>query len=868
MPPTRRGIGGGGASRLPSSSATGNNKRQRTTTAAAAPRGTATASGLSAIASRALNYHGRQALMTLARREGKVGLLLRHPELGEQGAEEINKLAHAEGYSVEEGGIEALLEAIRRHTNVPHRKLRDFQRLIERSSFTVRPSWSTLLKTFNWLCSLQHGIVLLRPWVLALLSVPPPQGGGVFQVPSSLSMERQDWVCMDPIRYLSPLLIRYDSFDQGGLTSVQARQLDDIARTNGWWTNSEDRRMIFLVSHFSFDKYSECNSETLYTAEEVLATTGPGAQLRHLEHARNEGWLVALEQHHCSGKDEKNALRVVHGSIGPKTLICRIQDYRTELSIYSSIRRLQAQDPKSSIMVPPPSPAVFEGCDAAQTEAVKMALKSPLSLVTGPGGCGKTSRVARSAWRSSSAATGIAPTHVAKNRLAEELEIPISRGTIRTIQSSTWSFSSKSRLQTLIDEAVESCKEDFLIVVDEGSMVTSSDMDRILRIAVDNISDIRVVVLIIGDPNQLPPITCGAPFIDMFESKAIPTSTLQRVYRADSVLLAGFCLGLLDSFYSVKPENPKALQHQTDGKVTLTAIESDEHLLTVLEASLSECPHTQVITYTNKDCIRFSHMVRDARKTPHRPREGENFAEGDDVLFCHNSRWWRNGDAARIESRAEGQYERYIVSYTPADEASQYKDETGISDVTFDQDSKKNLATVSTSHIIPSTARTVHKCQGAGFDHVTYVLPVGIPYDKVKQLKSLNYTACSRARCRLRIIAPIRAFNDNNARKTFRRRTVLQELFASPLLPGVLEQEQRRISALLRVRNAYPEHRFEAWESGFGANTPKASCSRCAIEISFKGSFALLDGAIMCAECTYSSITKKNIAAEQEEDNR
>jgi hypothetical protein len=59
----------------------------------------------------------------------------------------------------------------------------------------------------------------------------------------------------------------------------------------------------------------------------------------------------------------------------------------------------------------------FEG-DLDQLRAVREALKFPISIVTGPGGCGKTSRIARSVWAerltSGYEVLGVTPTHAAR----------------------------------------------------------------------------------------------------------------------------------------------------------------------------------------------------------------------------------------------------------------------------------------------------------------------------------------------------------------------------------------------------------------------------------------------------------------------
>ncbi|ABL01392.1 ATPase (plasmid) [Pelobacter propionicus DSM 2379] len=72
-----------------------------------------------------------------------------------------------------------------------------------------------------------------------------------------------------------------------------------------------------------------------------------------------------------------------------------------------------------------------------------------------------------------------------------------------------------------------------VIVLDEGSMVNSFIMRNLIE-AVDR----DAVLILMGDPGQLPPIGAGDPFRNIIESGIIPVARLTRIYRQsdDSVL--------------------------------------------------------------------------------------------------------------------------------------------------------------------------------------------------------------------------------------------------------------------------------------------------------------------------------------------
>jgi len=72
-----------------------------------------------------------------------------------------------------------------------------------------------------------------------------------------------------------------------------------------------------------------------------------------------------------------------------------------------------------------------------------------------------------------------------------------------------------------------------VVLLDESSMVNSSIMRRVIE-SVDR----DAVLILMGDPGQLPPIGAGDPFRNIIESGIIPVARLTKIYRQseDSVL--------------------------------------------------------------------------------------------------------------------------------------------------------------------------------------------------------------------------------------------------------------------------------------------------------------------------------------------
>ena len=64
------------------------------------------------------------------------------------------------------------------------------------------------------------------------------------------------------------------------------------------------------------------------------------------------------------------------------------------------------------------------------------------------------------------------------------------------------------------------------VIVDESSMVDVLLMDSLLRALPE-----RARLILVGDPDQLPPVGPGSPFSDMIRSNAIPTVRLTKIFR-------------------------------------------------------------------------------------------------------------------------------------------------------------------------------------------------------------------------------------------------------------------------------------------------------------------------------------------------
>jgi exodeoxyribonuclease V alpha subunit len=158
-----------------------------------------------------------------------------------------------------------------------------------------------------------------------------------------------------------------------------------------------------------------------------------------------------------------------------------------------------------------------------QSEQLEIALSAKVGVLTGSAGTGKSHTVQHYL---STLAPGsyliVTPTGKAAQRLNEETEfgartIHSALGTQRNGHDSDgWSF--------YYNEANRLPYE--TIVVDEAFMPSTETMADLFRAVTDSGR-----ILLVGDPNQLPPVGHGSPAYDMLNSGVVPHGHLSDVWR-------------------------------------------------------------------------------------------------------------------------------------------------------------------------------------------------------------------------------------------------------------------------------------------------------------------------------------------------
>jgi ABC-type oligopeptide transport system ATPase subunit len=362
-----------------------------------------------------------------------------------------------------------------------------------------------------------------------------------------------------------------------------------------------------------------------------------------------------------------------------------------------------------------------------QKEAIEGIIKTPIGIISGPAGSGKTTILRKliDILEASGDKVVIASfTGKAVARLRQVLQRP-----------------DPQTLHYLLKRPVEFNA----LIIDEASMVSSSLLHEVL-VTFDH----GFRIYLIGDVSQLPPIEWGRPFFDLIMTKRIPTYFLTKCHRFYEQ--GGEVNGILENatgmikskeWQFAERKNFKILKNSTIVKVIQKVIDSNISMndFTIL------CP--------------FNKPLKDLNQ-----RASQMFLPDQPSMTDPSGRIWRIGDRVinlknRYDYNIMNGDDGVITEFTTNGLKVRFTEETELEFLFTAEDSEEghdnededlndvDNSPATTKHLVQSYAMTVHKSQGSEWDFVLLYLP----YDgRGFVTKNLFYTAITRARQCLWII--------------------------------------------------------------------------------------------------------------------
>jgi len=373
-----------------------------------------------------------------------------------------------------------------------------------------------------------------------------------------------------------------------------------------------------------------------------------------------------------------------------------------------------------------------------QEQAIREAAASGVLLITGGPGTGKTTilnAILSLLGQLQLRCLLAAPTGRAAKRLTEvtgEEASTIHRLLEATIDPAT------GKMVFLKDE--DNPLKCDAVIVDEMSMVDVQLLHSLLR-AIPH----GKRLILVGDPDQLPPVGPGFPFSDMLRSGALPMVRLTEIFRQ-----AQQSLIVMNAHRVNRGELPE-LKSVSSDFFFMRRQSEDAVAQTVRDLCATRLPKNmgipaseiQVLTPTRKGAVGTAELnirLQEALNPPspekkERQYGGFTFREGDRVMQIRNNYdiMWKKPDGSTVGT---GIFNGDVGTITAIDPSME------MLTVVFD-DREAEYEFSQLGELEPAYAMTVHKSQGSEYRAVILTAWNGSPY---LLSRSILYTAITRAR--------------------------------------------------------------------------------------------------------------------------
>ena len=373
-----------------------------------------------------------------------------------------------------------------------------------------------------------------------------------------------------------------------------------------------------------------------------------------------------------------------------------------------------------------------------QTQAIREAATSGLLLITGGPGTGKTTIL-----------RGILEL-LGQNQLRCLLAAPTGRAAKRLTEVTGEDASTIHRLlEAGIDPATgkmffardaENPLKCDAVIVDEMSMVDVSLLYSLLQAIPTGKR-----LILVGDPDQLPPVGPGFPFGDMLRSGSLPTVRLTEIFRQ-----AQKSLIVMNAHRVNQGEMPDLKCVSSDfffmrrtSEEAVCALIRDLCATRLPQKMGIPTDQIQVLSPTRKGAVGTVNLNRllQAALNPQSPDKKERaygdyqLREGDRVMQIRNNYdiLWKKADGSAVGAGIFNGDVGRIQTIDPASETLTVLFDDRLAEYDFTQ----------LGELEPAYAMTVHKSQGSEYRAVILTAWNGSPY---LLSRSILYTAITRAR--------------------------------------------------------------------------------------------------------------------------
>lgn len=386
--------------------------------------------------------------------------------------------------------------------------------------------------------------------------------------------------------------------------------------------------------------------------------------------------------------------------------------------------------------------------DPRQVDAVRTALSSGFSIITGGPGCGKTTIL-----------KAILDIRKGENQDVELLA-PTGRAAKRLGEATKQqAFTIHSRCQILDSEYHKSERDSInasQLLVDESSMIDIALLLRLLESV-----QTGTAVTLIGDAEQLPSVGYGAILRDIINSKVVPVVKLETVFRqgSESPIVSNATkmregktdLVFNDDFrlWNVKENDFETSAKYIIGLYKQKVEEYGRENVCVLS------PHHHTDTLTSVDKIN-KYLQYTCNQTNGEMVEYRNytFKVGDLVMQICNQNGISNGDIGVIKSIYKNDDNKKTICVQYDDCMYEYEpDEYNMLELAY--------------------AMTIHKSQGSEYQCIIMNLLMG---HSIMLKRNLVYTGITRAKKEVHIVGTMAAIEKAIAREdTNSRLTLLKQ---------------------------------------------------------------------------------------------